>query len=161
MSRIFCAFHHREWDAAGLADYSDFSERTQECNQGEDAFSGYGDWYYIPDEPLSEGHRVIYWGSWGNDNSPGASSYTHAEVYDMGDEDDVAQYDKDVKHWESQPEWLEEEDTEEDDDPIKDHYPEGECPDCGEPIPDDAVAGTECENCGHVFCREQDTDESE
>lgn len=26
------------------------------------------------------------------------------------------------------------------------------CPDCGEPIPADAVEGSECVNCGHVFC---------
>ena len=34
---------------------------------------------------------------------------------------------------------------------IKDNYPEGECPDCGDPIPTDVVDGGECENCGHVF----------
>jgi len=25
------------------------------------------------------------------------------------------------------------------------------CPDCGENIPFDAVEGSECSNCGHVF----------
>jgi hypothetical protein len=30
-------------------------------------------------------------------------------------------------------------------------YEDGECPDCGEDIPDPAVAGDECSNCGHVF----------
>jgi len=35
---------------------------------------------------------------------------------------------------------------------IKDNYDEGECPDCGDPIPDDMVDGGECANCGHVFC---------
>lgn len=34
---------------------------------------------------------------------------------------------------------------------IKDSYPNGRCPDCGEPIPDDVVSGQECKNCGHVF----------
>lgn len=34
---------------------------------------------------------------------------------------------------------------------IKNNYPEGICPDCRTLIPDDAVDGTECENCGHVF----------
>ncbi len=34
---------------------------------------------------------------------------------------------------------------------IKDNYPEGVCPDCKALIPDDAVDGTECKNCGHVF----------
>jgi hypothetical protein len=32
-----------------------------------------------------------------------------------------------------------------------DAYSFGECPDCGEPIPEDAMDGTECSNCGHVF----------
>jgi hypothetical protein len=34
---------------------------------------------------------------------------------------------------------------------IKDDYPDGECPDCFEPIPDDVWKGDACENCGHVF----------
>lgn len=35
--------------------------------------------------------------------------------------------------------------------PVKEHYLNEECPDCGEPIPDDAVPGGECVNCGHVW----------
>lgn len=34
---------------------------------------------------------------------------------------------------------------------LKDFYEDGLCPDCGEPIPDDAVEGEACHNCGHVF----------
>jgi len=34
---------------------------------------------------------------------------------------------------------------------IKDLYPDEECPDCGEPIPDSAQEGDACPNCGHVF----------
>jgi transposase len=34
---------------------------------------------------------------------------------------------------------------------VKDNYPDGVCPDCGTSIPDNAVGGTECKNCGHVF----------
>lgn len=34
---------------------------------------------------------------------------------------------------------------------IKDNYPDGVCPDCRTLIPDYAVDGTECKNCGHVF----------
>lgn len=34
---------------------------------------------------------------------------------------------------------------------ISDLYPLGECPDCGDDIPDDAVDGTGCIHCGHVF----------
>ena len=34
---------------------------------------------------------------------------------------------------------------------IKDNYPDGLCPDCKEPIPDNTVSGQKCGNCGHVF----------
>lgn len=34
---------------------------------------------------------------------------------------------------------------------IKDSYENGECPDCGEDIPDDVSNGDECSNCSHVF----------
>lgn len=31
-------------------------------------------------------------------------------------------------------------------------YDNGECPDCGEPIPDHLHDGDACLNCGHVLC---------
>jgi hypothetical protein len=34
---------------------------------------------------------------------------------------------------------------------LQESYSYAECPDCGEGIPDDAVDGSSCENCGHVF----------
>ena len=34
---------------------------------------------------------------------------------------------------------------------IKEGYIDGECPDCGEEIPDDVVCCQACKNCGHVF----------
>ena len=34
---------------------------------------------------------------------------------------------------------------------MRDHYPNGECPDCGEPISCLCVNGESCSNCGHVF----------
>lgn len=36
-------------------------------------------------------------------------------------------------------------------DKVKDHYEDGNCPDCCEPIPDDVVEGGQCENCEHVW----------
>jgi predicted RNA-binding Zn-ribbon protein involved in translation (DUF1610 family) len=33
---------------------------------------------------------------------------------------------------------------------VRDAYENGECPDCGEPIPSRAPNGWECPNCGHV-----------
>jgi rubredoxin len=37
---------------------------------------------------------------------------------------------------------------------VRDLYPDRDCPDCGYPIPKDAVDGSECINCGHVFHEE-------
>jgi hypothetical protein len=37
-------------------------------------------------------------------------------------------------------------------------YPNSECPDCGEPIPEDIQEGQECCQCGHVFCLERKDD---
>ncbi|MFA5419530.1 MAG: hypothetical protein WC341_13850 [Bacteroidales bacterium] len=34
---------------------------------------------------------------------------------------------------------------------VKDDYENGVCPDCGEPIPDDAYYGGSCTNCNHVW----------
>lgn len=34
---------------------------------------------------------------------------------------------------------------------IKDNYPDGICPDCSLDIPSNAVDGSECVNCGHIF----------
>jgi len=35
--------------------------------------------------------------------------------------------------------------------PVKGCYEKGECPTCGETIPDTAAAGDECKVCGHTF----------
>jgi len=101
------AFNHEEWDRHGLQDYGDFADMVTECNVGEDAFSGYGEWFFVPDDPLPNNDRVIYFGTWGNDHCPGASMYTNAEIFNMDDPDDAAEFEKRVKEWENQPEWLE------------------------------------------------------
>jgi hypothetical protein len=85
MSFTICAFNHENWTGHGLADFADFANKITEINVGEDSFSGYGEWFYVPDEPLPNGDFVIYYGSWGNDNSPGASMYTHATIFDGND----------------------------------------------------------------------------
>ena len=100
------AFNHEEWSRYCLADFGDFADLVTECNMGEDSFSGYGEWFYVPDGVLPNNDRVIYFGSWGNDNCPGASMYTHAEIFDMDNPQDAAQYAKRLKEWESQPEYL-------------------------------------------------------
>jgi hypothetical protein len=116
MPLTLCAFHHDEWQRHGLADFGAFADMISECCVGEDAFSGYGKWFFVPDKPLPNGDRVIYFGSWGNDHSPGASCHTHAEIFDMSSPDDAKAFDKRVRDWESQPEYDEDESEDWDDD---------------------------------------------
>lgn len=110
MSFTISAFNHAEWQRHGLADFAKFGDRITEINVGEDSFSGYGEWFYVPDEPLPNGDRVIYFGSWGNDNSPGASMYTHATLFDVSDSDELANFAQRVRELESQPEFDEQPD---------------------------------------------------
>ena len=112
MSFTISAFNHDEWNRCSLADFSDFADQIAEVNVSEDAFSGFGDWFFVPNEPLPNGDRVIYFGSWGNDNSPGASMYTHAEIFDALDPDQLIEFSKRVDHWENQPEFAEDEEDE-------------------------------------------------
>ena len=42
---------------------------------------------------------------------------------------------------------------------VKDAYPDGACPDCGEAIPDDAPEGWGCPNCGHACFSENGVDQ--
>lgn len=42
---------------------------------------------------------------------------------------------------------------------VKDCYHDCECPDCGEPIPDETLPGEACANCGHVFWDERKCDD--
>jgi hypothetical protein len=104
MSFTINAFNHKEWASYGLADFGDFADKITECNMGEDAFSGFGEWFYVPDAPLPSGEMVIYFGSWGNDNSPGASMYTHATLFNVSDEGELADFAERVRELEAQPE---------------------------------------------------------
>lgn len=114
MSFTVNAFNHAEWQRLGLADFAEFADRINEINVGEDAFSGYGEWWYAPDEPLPNGDRVIYYGSWGNDNSPGASQYTHASIFNGSDDDEMADFALRVRDLESQPEFDDQPDDSDD-----------------------------------------------
>jgi hypothetical protein len=94
---MFTACDYAEWKNAGFKDFEDFSECVEYVNQseyGDDQLEG--EWYYADDET-----HVIYWGSFGNYNSPGASHFTYAEQFT------VEEYQKAVKRWESMPEYAE------------------------------------------------------
>ena len=46
---------------------------------------------------------MIYFGSWGNDNSPRASTYTSPEIFDARDPEQLIEFSKRLDLWESQP----------------------------------------------------------
>lgn len=98
MSTTYFAHEYGAWDGAGLKGYSDFSEKITYVHQAEIGEGEYkGDWYYADDETLT-----IYYGTFGNDHSPGADYYTRAEVYD-----DAEDYIQAKENWETCPEYDE------------------------------------------------------
>jgi hypothetical protein len=42
---------------------------------------------------------------------------------------------------------------------VRNEYDKGECPDCQEPIPESALHGESCENCGHIWNQLQPSDD--
>jgi hypothetical protein len=112
-SESVCASDHRRWQALGLQDYEKFSDKTTDRNQVDCGDHSEGLWFYVQESPLPDGSYVIYYGSWGNYNSPGADNYTHAELYDTQEEQR-----HDAAEWQARPEWekVEEDDTEDDED---------------------------------------------
>ncbi len=97
------------WAAHGL-DELQARHEMEFVNQEEDGPDQLcGEWYIADDEK-----RVIIYGTFGNYNSPGASHYTEAEVYDDEDEYRAA-----LAEWEAKPEYTEEQEaawSDEDDD---------------------------------------------
>lgn len=100
MSFTVNAFDHAEWRRLGLAEFADFKERITARNVGEN----YGEWFFVPDKPLPTGERVIYFGSWDSDHATGASQHTHATLFDMSDEGELADFAERVRDLEAQPE---------------------------------------------------------
>lgn len=110
------AFNNKEWSSFNLENYEQFSDKITEINQEEIGDCLKGVWYYIPDEPLSNNDRVIYVGTFGNYNAPGADSYTYANIYNMDDDVDAAQFVMDKTYYKNSPEFLVLEDLTEDED---------------------------------------------
>lgn len=126
-SQSYRASDHQEWDAAGL-DAILGKHEMEYCDQEDDGFQMWrGSWYVADDDT-----RTIISGTFGNDNSPGASHYTYAEVFSVSSDpwDDDAKEDFDTEEefraeleveaedeyraalaeWEAKPEYLESED---------------------------------------------------
>lgn len=105
------AFNHKDYAAEGFKDFSEYSDGIEYVNQseyGDDCLEG--EWYYGDDEAL-----VIYSGSFGNYNSPGADSYTNAERFETAEE-----YREELAKWEACPEYLPREANNEDEETNED-----------------------------------------
>lgn len=113
MSVTIRGWQEGAWKIHNLKDYGEFAECVEYVNQSE-----YGDgqlegeWWYAEEWDEGKGRGVIYYGAFGNDNSPGASHCMAADVYD-----DEVEYRKDFARWQSLPEYLEEEGSTFDDEP--------------------------------------------
>ena len=95
-STSYRASDHEQWSAAGLENIA-ANHEMEYCNQEPD----YGDclsgeWFITDDAS-----KTIIYGTFGNYNSPGASYYTYAEVYDSTEEYIAA-----LAEWESKPEYF-------------------------------------------------------
>lgn len=118
MAFTVCASSHEKWEQNSLEDFADFSDKIEWRNQEEIGDGGgRGEWFYIPEEKLppmkgvdyerkEPNERVIYFGTYGNDNSPGADAYTYAEIFDMDDPEDAEEFEKRSQEWENDPEYL-------------------------------------------------------
>jgi hypothetical protein len=113
MMMDYAACEHGEWSEAGLKDFTDYSDCITYCYQSHyNVDQLQGKWWYADEEALT-----IYWGSFGNYNSPGASHHTYANVYD-----DREEFLKEVGWWECIPEFLEEDEDEEGDYEDEDYW---------------------------------------
>jgi hypothetical protein len=96
MSESYKASDYKSWKEAGLKNFEEFSYAIEYVNQRDIGDQLEGGWWYADDEKLT-----IYTGTFGNYNSPGASYYTNAEVYDNEEE-----FKSEVAKLESMPEYI-------------------------------------------------------
>ena len=89
----------KQWEDLGLYKVLQKHEMTF-CRQEQDMEDTFqGSWWAADDETLT-----IFHGTFGDSNSPGASHFTCAQICS-----DEETYQREVKYWESQEEYLEEE----------------------------------------------------
>lgn len=116
---------HRDarWSELGLDNLQNQWEMSffNQEDDGPDQLKG--EWFATDEDfRLPDGSAVIFGGTFGNYNSPGASDYTQAEVYGPDELDAFAER---VKELDGFPEYLESDDEEpepEDDEPGEDDY---------------------------------------
>jgi hypothetical protein len=107
---MFKAFEP-DYETNGFLRFEKFSDKVTYCNQEEFGGGNRGDWYYCDDDTLR-----VYFGTFSDSHSPGASYYTYADYYET-----QAEYDAVKAEWEKMDEFLpcdeeEEIDDEEDED---------------------------------------------
>lgn len=96
MAEYISGTDYKAWAERGLDTIQDRHE-MEYVNQEEDGCDCYaGEWYIADDDAL-----VIISGTFGNYNSPGASHYTSAEVFESEEEYRAA-----LAEWEDKPEYL-------------------------------------------------------
>jgi len=94
---------HMFAESGGYKEFHEYSERITFVNQQDHGDYLQGQWFWADDVA-----RVIYYGSFGNDNAPGADDYTIKEVYP-----NELDYRKAVIKWDETPEFVEDEYEEE------------------------------------------------
>jgi hypothetical protein len=104
MKATYLATDHTAWEELHLKDYSEYGDCVEYINQRTCGDECSGNWYYADEE-----NNVIYHGSFGNYNSPGADCYTYAIHCDTEEE-----FLEELKEFKDCPEWVEEEEPEED-----------------------------------------------
>lgn len=113
MSQNFHFSDVRDCAAYGLVIPS--TDLHQYYNQKDIGDTTEGSWFVIIEEPHVVPEQgsflIIYSGSFGNYNSPGAETYTYADLYDVNDEVDMRLFRKNKASLEAKPEWLEEEEV--------------------------------------------------
>jgi hypothetical protein len=93
------AYHVEDWNNAGLKSICELADDFEFRNQQYEYGSLSGEWFVGDEESLT-----IYWGTFGNDHCVGYTGSTFATIYETR-----AEYDDDLRCWEEQEEFLEEE----------------------------------------------------
>lgn len=88
-----------EWKQRGLPDLVEIYDRLTYCNAVEDGRRFRTDWYFVPDDPLPSGRRVIYTGGWSGVAKIPTQGRFEAELFDSTVPDDLAEYDRRVRYW--------------------------------------------------------------